>query len=78
MRVLRATQKQYEILNGFELGPHRIEFVDSKHGWIVSADILENPYIKPYMSIFSKLEVIENYEPPTESTLWASIKSFFS
>lgn len=66
MKVLKATQQQYESINGFQNGVNKIEFVkDANDNWIVSFKVKEN---QAFSEIFSQLNELEeiDYNPVVE------------
>ena len=63
MKVLKATQEQYDLINGFQNGVHKIEFVkDANDNWIVDVAVKENPAFLGISDILNSLEEID-YSP---------------
>lgn len=66
-QVLKATQEQYETLNGYTLDNNRLEFFkDADDNWVVGTGVLNVPAfidIKPIL--IHKLERID-YNPKLE------------
>lgn len=68
MKVLKATQEQYEALNGFESGISKLEFVkDGEDNWVVGLEILEDDNFAEIKSSLLLLEQIDYTEPLTPS-----------
>ena len=66
MKVLKATQSQYEALNGFQNGVHKIEFVkDADDNWILPVQVKENNAFGPIHEQLNELEEID-YNPIVE------------
>lgn len=60
MKVLKATQEQYDSINGFQNGVHKIEFVkDANDNWIVDVVVKENPAFSEISDILNSLEEID-------------------
>lgn len=65
MKVLKATQEQYEQLNGFIYGPNKLEFVkDGAGNWIVGLEVLDNGSFIDLREDLDELERID-YVPDT-------------
>ena len=63
MIVLKATQEQYDSLNGFSNKRRVLSFaLDANNNHIVSLGVLTNPYYKKIHDQLNELERIE-YEP---------------
>ena len=63
MKVLKATEEQYQELNGFQNGVAKLEFVkDADDNWIVSKAV---KYYHFFDGIISKLDELEeiDYNP---------------
>lgn len=78
MKYLRATESQKLILDKLEFGPHKIQFIESKIGWIVAENVLNNYAYAPFLPILEKLERVDFELPEPDAGLWTSIKNFFS
>jgi hypothetical protein len=68
MIVLLATQEQYNNLNGYVNGPHKLLFAkDGLNRWIVGTEVLGAP---AFSEIHTQLEELERVEyapfPPEE------------
>jgi hypothetical protein len=60
MKVLKATQTQYNSLNGFQKGVSRLEFFKDKNdNWVVGLQVLED---LDFAAIYSDLERLEQIE----------------
>lgn len=60
MKVLKATQEQYEALNGYQNKVSMIEFVkDANNNWIVSKNVLSDPNFEEIKSQLEALEEID-------------------
>jgi hypothetical protein len=68
MKVLKATQQQYESLNGYQSGVHKLEFVkDADDNWIVGVNVKSSPVFSGIHDTLSELEEIE-YNPIIEES----------
>ena len=68
MKVLKATQEQYEELNSYESGISKLEFVkDGADNWVVGLEILEDDNFAEIKSSLLLLEQIDYIEPLTPS-----------
>jgi hypothetical protein len=66
MKVLKANQEQYELLNGFKNGVNQIEFSkDANDNWIISVETKDDPAFIGIHEALSDLEEID-YSPVTE------------
>jgi hypothetical protein len=66
MKVLKANQEQYELLNGFKNGVNQIEFSkDANDNWIISVETKDDPAFIGIHEALSSLEEID-YLPVTE------------
>lgn len=64
--VLKATQAQYEALNGFTYGVSRLEFAkDGANNWIVGKEVVHNGNFLDIRAQLLELEEIE-YIPVEE------------
>lgn len=64
MQVLKATQAQYEALNGFTNSNNAIQFIkDGNNNWIVGLRVLEHSAFTAIHADLDALERIE-YLPP--------------
>jgi hypothetical protein len=73
MKVLKATEEQYNKLNGFTNGLHSLVFIkDADNNWITSESILTDENFYPILSDLIKLESIDFnpniFVPGQEST----------
>lgn len=60
MKVLKATQEQYEMLNGYQFGVSRLEFVkDADDNWIVP-DAVKND--RNFEGIYPQLMALEEID----------------
>jgi hypothetical protein len=60
MKVLKANQAQYEQLNGFKKGVHKIEFVkDANDNWIIPSQVKENNAFEGILEQLNELEEID-------------------
>lgn len=67
MIVLKATQEQYDNLNGYTNGSHVLEFIkDANSNWVVSANLLNEPIFEAIHDQLNELERIE-YVPKKET-----------
>lgn len=67
MRVLKATQTQYEALNGWKNGHDELLFTkDGNDNWIVGKNVLKNKSFEPIKTELLKLEEITYVAPPSE------------
>jgi len=63
MKVLKATQQQYESLNGYVNGVHKLEFSkDANDNWIVGTQVLIGDAFSSIASELNQLEEID-YSP---------------
>ena len=68
MKVLKATQAQYEELNSYESGISKLEFVkDGADNWVVGLEILEDDNFAEIKSSLLLLKQIDYIEPLTPS-----------
>lgn len=66
MKVLKATQQQYEQLDGFKAGVHKLEFSkDANDNWIVGKAVLNCSAFEGILDKLNELEEIE-YMPIQE------------
>ena len=64
MKVLKATQAQYDQLNGYEIGVSKLEFVkDGENNWIVGLEVIDNGNFLDIRNELLELEQIEYIEP---------------
>lgn len=64
MKVLKATQAQYDQLNGYEIGVSKLEFVkDGADNWIVGLEVIDNGNFLDIRNELLELEQIEYIEP---------------
>ena len=57
--VLKADEQQYNDLNGYTNGLQSLEFIkDADDNWIVSENVLSDPYFLPILPQLEELEVI--------------------
>ena len=60
MKVLKATQTQYNSLNNFQKGVSRLQFIKDKNdNWVVGLQVLED---LDFVAIHSDLEQLEQIE----------------
>lgn len=63
MKVLKATEEQYQELNGFQSGVAKLEFVkDADNNWIVSKAVKHYYFFDEIVSKLDELEEID-YNP---------------
>ncbi len=63
MKVLKATQEQYEELNGLKFGVSQIEFgKDADNNWIVNHNLIDDPAFLIIKESLLELEQID-YNP---------------
>ena len=66
MKVLKATNEQYDNLNGIRNGVNQIEFAkDANDNWIVGVEVKRDPVWSAYHDNFNELEEID-YSPIIE------------
>lgn len=66
MKVLKATQAQYDKLNGFQKGVHKLEFLkDADGNWVTAVQVKENQALVEIKSDLDDLEEID-YNPIIE------------
>jgi hypothetical protein len=66
MKVLKATQTQYEALNGYTIKASQLLFIKDKfNNWIVGKEVLNDPNFEEIQNELSQLKEI-NYEPTPE------------
>jgi hypothetical protein len=66
MKVLKATQSQYEALNGYTIKASQLLFIKDKfNNWIVGKEVLNDPNFEEIQNELSQLKEI-NYEPTPE------------
>ena len=66
MKVLKATQEQYEQLNGYQNEVHRLEFIkDANDNWIVGMQVLNCSAFESILDQLNELEEID-YMPIQE------------
>lgn len=64
MKVLKATQSQYDQLNGYEIGVSKLEFVkDGANNWIVGLEVVDNGNFLAIRNELLQLEQIDYIEP---------------
>lgn len=64
MKVLKATQAQYDQLNGYEIGVSKLEFVkDGADNWIVGLEVIDNGNFLDIRNELLELEQIDYIEP---------------
>lgn len=60
MTVLKATEEQYHILNGYQNGVNKLIFVkDGNNNWIVGTEVKTDPNFQVIWSILDDLEPID-------------------
>ena len=58
--VLKATQEQYDALNGYRNKSHRLIFdKDGNNNWVVCVGVLSSPHFKEIHNQLNELERIE-------------------
>jgi hypothetical protein len=63
MFVLKATEKQYKALNGYQKGVSKLEFIkDANNVWIINLDVLDD---LDFIEIQNHLKLLKqiDYEP---------------
>lgn len=66
MKVLKANQEQYEQINGFQNGVHRLEFSkDANDNWVIPSAVKENIAFSSIVDALNLLEEID-YNPIIE------------
>lgn len=66
MIVLKATQAQYDALNGYANKASQLLFIQDKfNNWIVGKEVLNDPNFEEIQNELSQLKEI-NYEPTPE------------
>jgi hypothetical protein len=65
MMFLKATNLQYALLNNYEIGPHKLVFIDSPIGFIVNREILNKPEFAGIRDKLLELEQVD-YSPSEE------------
>lgn len=66
MKVLKASINDYNELNGFQIGVHKIEFIkDADNNWITAVEVKSNPAFEAILNQLNELEEIE-YNPIIE------------
>jgi len=69
MEVLKATQAQYEALNGYTNKASQLIFIQDKfNNWIVGKEVLSDPNFTEIHSQLSELEEID-FEPKEIETI---------
>ena len=64
MKVLKATQEQYDQLNGYEIGVSKLNFVkDGADNWIVGLEVIDNGNFLEIRDELLKLEQIDYIVP---------------
>jgi hypothetical protein len=67
MKVLKATQAQYDALNGYTNGHDQLIFTkDGNDNWIVGTNVLQDPAFSAIHAQLNELEIID-YVPPVEA-----------
>jgi len=67
MIVLKATQVQYDALNGYTNGHDQLVFTkDGNDNWIVGTNVLQDPAFGAIHAQLNELERID-YVPPVEA-----------
>lgn len=67
MKVLRATQAQYDALDGYSVGQNLLKFAkDGNDNWIVGTNVLQDPAFSAIHAQLKELEIID-YVPPVEA-----------
>lgn len=63
MKVLKATEEQYQELNGYSVGNNTIEFTRDINGnWIIGLSVLSDKNFSSKQEELNELELIE-FEP---------------
>lgn len=66
MKVLKANNIQYDLLNGYKNDVNQLEFSkDSNDNWIISSEIKNDPAFLEVIDIINQLEEID-YSPILE------------
>lgn len=69
IKVLKATQAQYEALNGFTYSVSTLQFVkDGANNWIVGKEVVHNGNFLDIRTQLLELEEID-YVPPIEQPI---------
>jgi hypothetical protein len=66
MNILKATQAQYQALNGYTNGINRLEFVERNGDWIVSEGVLQDPAFAEIKDQLEQLQVASLEEQKEE------------
>lgn len=62
MKVLKATEAQYEKLNGYTNGQNVLSFIkDVNDNWIVGLGVLNNPSFEAIRGDLEALRVVNHY-----------------
>jgi hypothetical protein len=60
MKVLKATTKQYNRLNGYQKGNNLLQFFqDANDNWVINTDVLEDPAFADIKQELSALTLID-------------------
>jgi len=63
MKVLKATTKQYNLLNGYQKGNNLLEFFqDANDNWIINTEVIEDYAFSEIKEQLSNLTLID-YKP---------------
>ena len=61
MKVLKANQEQYQQIDGFQKGVHKLEFAkDADGNWIVGVQVRDMGLFSEIQHILDELEEIEH------------------
>lgn len=69
MKVLKATQAQYDTLDGYTNGPNRLEFRldgNTPSNWVIGKGCLTDPAYEEIRPQLLELEEIDWVPPPPE------------
>lgn len=63
MKVLKATTKQYNLLNGYKNNNNLLQFFkDANDNWVINTEVLEDPAFSDIKQELSTLTLID-YKP---------------
>jgi hypothetical protein len=63
MKVLKATTKQYNLLNGYKNGNNLLQFFkDANDNWVINTEVIEDPAFAEIKQELSTLTLID-YKP---------------
>lgn len=63
MKVFKATQKEYNLLNGYQKGNNLLQFFkDANDNWVINMEVIEDPAFAEIKEQLSSLILID-YKP---------------